>query len=1001
SEDAQLAVRRPDATAAAGCRATGAATAGVPRSAVRADDPFRRWSLQQLLVVPGVQAILPVPLPSALSLALAPARSGCGRDKNDAGAEAVRADGFGSLGGDAVRDRGVAVLVSPAAILILGRPNGAEGKGPAGRVGAGRTGHGLGDVVRRRGGDVWMQDVEEDEKMADEEEAREPEHIEDSDDEWGGVYTQRQCLHPQHGRQWQQQPQDYGRTHQDEEAEEERGGGGGLTALGPVGLGPWRRALILPAEVQPLPPQALLVPGSATTSAAALPSAAAAAPFFAAGAVTGLLLIDPSCDMPQVDARQMQRGRPEQEQKHGHPGGLGSGDDDGRSGVQEAGMAKVLAHMSRQWDAGVQRILEQRATLARMVHLTREAEQLMADAGQQPLPACGSAAARPPSRAALLDPLLDLEKEFLIQPQQRVRSRSAVSTRESAGPPAAGAGRGGGGDGDGDGDGTDMSAAVDKLLDQLLGCGGAGAANGGNVAATVPAAVAARSRSESAPTTIHVPTVAAAGAKAGGGEGGAAASEPQVPDNGSSWSPVLESLTQTRQAGNWVLRAVLRLESGQEAGGGGRFAAVANADGNGRGSGSDNGRSAGDKRPPVASGQQRPPLTPPPPPLQLDDVVLLPYCHSGLGLRSVLGRWEVLDRGSRRVAVEAAVPLGELLALASAAAATATPGGCLDAGSGAEWELDSESRHLRDLQIALGPLPGLFEGPNDDGDDTVYSDGCSSDTDTDIEAACNLDDGGLHDHDENGGIGTRPTHGNSSITSRSTACKARELHLGATVRITARVSSCPYLEDSGGRIGGSTESSSASLLQVRVLDVGRVIVPLHSLLQSGTNGNLAQRQQQQVEGGSKGASKAGVGDIHGGIGSVRQPPLRPATGLLLAPSRSLLLTATTGEAAGPEARMRTGAAPAAAAGGGGGVPSCGSVPCGIGAPQWARSGGMCGDLLERLLLEPGFRTPTEHESTGYASRQSKAEYQDDHLVLLCVHRISGGNEFQRLHHLTA
>ncbi|GIM07349.1 hypothetical protein Vretimale_11495, partial [Volvox reticuliferus] len=741
SEDAQLAVRRPDATAAAGCRATGAATAGVPRSAVRADDPFRRWSLQQLLVVPGVQAILPVPLPSALSLALAPARSGCGRDKNDAGAEAVRADGFGSLGGDAVRDRGVAVLVSPAAILILGRPNGAEGKGPAGRVGAGRTGHGLGDVVRRRGGDVWMQDVEEDEKMADEEEAREPEHIEDSDDEWGGVYTQRQCLHPQHGRQWQQQPQDYGRTHQDEEAEEERGGGGGLTALGPVGLGPWRRALILPAEVQPLPPQALLVPGSATTSAAALPSAAAAAPFFAAGAVTGLLLIDPSCDMPQVDARQMQRGRPEQEQKHGHPGGLGSGDDDGRSGVQEAGMAKVLAHMSRQWDAGVQRILEQRATLARMVHLTREAEQLMADAGQQPLPACGSAAARPPSRAALLDPLLDLEKEFLIQPQQRVRSRSAVSTRESAGPPAAGAGRGGGGDGDGDGDGTDMSAAVDKLLDQLLGCGGAGAANGGNVAATVPAAVAARSRSESAPTTIHVPTVAAAGAKAGGGEGGAAASEPQVPDNGSSWSPVLESLTQTRQAGNWVLRAVLRLESGQEAGGGGRFAAVANADGNGRGSGSDNGRSAGDKRPPVASGQQRPPLTPPPPPLQLDDVVLLPYCHSGLGLRSVLGRWEVLDRGSRRVAVEAAVPLGELLALASAAAATATPGGCLDAGSGAEWELDSESRHLRDLQIALGPLPGLFEGPNDDGDDTVYSDGCSSDTDTDIEAACNLDDG--------------------------------------------------------------------------------------------------------------------------------------------------------------------------------------------------------------------------------------------------------------------
>ncbi|GIL86669.1 hypothetical protein Vretimale_11495 [Volvox reticuliferus] len=611
-----------------------------------------------------------------------------------------------------------------------------------------------------------------------------------------------------------------------------------------------------------------------------------------------------------------------------------------------------------------------------MVHLTREAEQLMADAGQQPLPACGSAAARPPSRAALLDPLLDLEKEFLIQPQQRVRSRSAVSTRESAGPPAAGAGRGGGGDGDGDGDGTDMSAAVDKLLDQLLGCGGAGAANGGNVAATVPAAVAARSRSESAPTTIHVPTVAAAGAKAGGGEGGAAASEPQVPDNGSSWSPVLESLTQTRQAGNWVLRAVLRLESGQEAGGGGRFAAVANADGNGRGSGSDNGRSAGDKRPPVASGQQRPPLTPPPPPLQLDDVVLLPYCHSGLGLRSVLGRWEVLDRGSRRVAVEAAVPLGELLALASAAAATATPGGCLDAGSGAEWELDSESRHLRDLQIALGPLPGLFEGPNDDGDDTVYSDGCSSDTDTDIEAACNLDDGGLHDHDENGGIGTRPTHGNSSITSRSTACKARELHLGATVRITARVSSCPYLEDSGGRIGGSTESSSASLLQVRVLDVGRVIVPLHSLLQSGTNGNLAQRQQQQVEGGSKGASKAGVGDIHGGIGSVRQPPLRPATGLLLAPSRSLLLTATTGEAAGPEARMRTGAAPAAAAGGGGGVPSCGSVPCGIGAPQWARSGGMCGDLLERLLLEPGFRTPTEHESTGVRKSETAEDDED-------------------------
>ncbi|GIL57201.1 hypothetical protein Vafri_12496, partial [Volvox africanus] len=502
---------------------------------------------------------------------------------------------------------------------------------------------------------------------------------EGSDDDWGrGVYTQRQCLHPpperpQHGRQWQQQAQQHGKTRQDEEAEEERGGGGGLTALGPVGLGPWRRALVLPAEVQPLPPQILLTPpGGAANAAATTLSAVATAPPFAAGAVTGLLLMDPSCDTPPLDAQRMQWGCPEQgQQKHGPQEGLGS-PRDGRSGAQEAGMAKMLAHMSRRWDAGVQHALEQRAALGRMVYLTREAEQLIADAGQQLLPAYGSAGARPPAHASLLDPLLDLEKEFRSQPQGRVRSLSAMNKCGAAGPTATGAGRGGDGDGDGNGDSTIVSAAMEKLLDQLFACGGAGPDKGRNIAGGVPAVAAAYSRNELRTATVHGAAMAVTdGAKSSGCEGGAA-SDLRVPDNGFSWLPVLESLTQRRQGGNWVLRAVLRLEGGQEAGAG-SYAAIVNADGNGKGGGSGSDRGVGGMIPPSASGPRHQPPTSPPSLLQLDDVVLIPYCPAGLALSGVRGRWEVLQRRSRRVVVEAAVPLGELLGLSSAAAVTATP----------------------------------------------------------------------------------------------------------------------------------------------------------------------------------------------------------------------------------------------------------------------------------------------------------------------------------------
>ncbi|GIL57199.1 hypothetical protein Vafri_12493, partial [Volvox africanus] len=147
-EDAQLAGRRTEATAVAECQGTAAAAGGgVPLHAVSADGPYFQWSLQQLLVVPGVQTVLPVPLPSALSLALAPAGSGYGRDKIDAGADADRAVRFGASGGDAVRavgDSGVAVLVSPAAILILVGPRGAQEQGPAWRGAAGGVDQGVG-----------------------------------------------------------------------------------------------------------------------------------------------------------------------------------------------------------------------------------------------------------------------------------------------------------------------------------------------------------------------------------------------------------------------------------------------------------------------------------------------------------------------------------------------------------------------------------------------------------------------------------------------------------------------------------------------------------------------------------------------------------------------------------------------------------------------------------------------------------------------------------------
>ncbi|GLI67629.1 hypothetical protein VaNZ11_011877 [Volvox africanus] len=979
TEDAQLAARLTEATAVAECEVTpaaGAAGAGGPRPAVNADGPYFQWSLQQLLIVPGVQAVLPVPLPSALSLALAPGGSGYGI-KNDAGADADCADRLGASGGDAVRavrDSGVAVLVSPAAVLILGGGSrGAQEQGPARRGAAGGADQGVGHQGgRRSSGDVWMRDeevVEEDERMANGEEDWGP--AEGSDDDWGGgVYTQRQCLHPpperrQHGQLWQQQAQ----QRPDEEAEEERGGGGGLTALGPVGLGPWRRVVVLPAEVQPLPPQVLLAPGGGAHAAATKPPAAAAAPRFAAGAVTELLLMDSSCDTPPLDARPMQWGRPEQE--HAQQGGLGS--IDGRSGAQEAGMAKVLAHMSRRWDAGVQHALEQRAALGRMVHLTREAEHLIAAAGQEPLPTYGSAGARPPAHASLLDPLQDLEEEFRSQPQRRARSRSAMSKCGAAGPTATCSGRGG--DGDEDGDNVNVSAAVDKLLDQLLGCGSAGPAKVRNIAGAVPAVAAAYSRSESRTAAMHGAAMAVTdGAKSGGGEGGAA-SDPRMPDNG-SWSPVVESLTQSRQGGNWILRAVLRLEGGQKAGAG-YFAAVAKADGNGKDDGSGSGHGVGGMILPLASGPQHQPPTPPLSPLQLDDVVLLPYCPAGLALSGVRGRWEVLQRRSRQVMVEAAVPLGELLGLASAAAVTATPGGCLDPGFGAERDFDPESHHRRDLQTALGPLPGLFDGPNEDGGDTVYSDECSSDTDNDREDACNHDDLRLHDYAGNGIIGSRPAHGNSSTTRRSTHCKLRELQLGAMLRITARVSGSRTLEDGGGRSGGSTESSSARLLQVRVLDLGRVLVPLDSLLQSATSGSLRQQvQQQQAEGGRKDASTAGAGGSHGSIGAALQPPPGPAMALLLAPSRSLLLIATTEEAAGLKVRMPPGVAPVAAAGGGKGLPSCASASCRTEVPQWTRGQGMCGDLWERLLWAPGFLTRSEHDSAGVPTSEAAEDVED-------------------------
>ncbi|GFR44401.1 hypothetical protein Agub_g5633, partial [Astrephomene gubernaculifera] len=510
------------------------------------------------------------------------------------------------------------------------------------------------------------------------------------------------------------------------------GGGGVYGALGPLQLGPWRTAYLLPAQVEPLPPQVLLPPPPPPDDARRAthqqqrpqhppthsnqppqqPQQQQQQPLqqqghpdalgvvhtsrgFATGAVNGPLLLygtshtangrrtrgggvdnpwvgrqggggygDMATDDEEEGEEDVAGG---QRESHGdgmgdEGGGDGGGGGGEGSATQEAGMTKVLAHMARRWDADTAHALEQRAALGRMLALTQQSEEQIASAGQQALVTRGSAASRPPPSAGLLDPTLDLEGELIRQQQEQLALIRQQQQQQEEGVTAHGpVGRPGP---------PVANAAVERLLDELLGAPPAAARDASAVRQVSSGTTAAGSSPRQPPAS------------------------PQT-DESSFLHLSLDSLTQVRQGGEWVLQVVLRVSDGGDL-------------------------DQGQRRPlpvlavPPYSHPQPPPPTPP---LHLDDAALLLYCTSGGGggggclpLPCVRGRWSVvhdrrwqqrdggqqgqegqqqqggakqwqqdcaqqerqeqqgLQRGQRRsqllVVVEAAVPLADLVALA-------------------------------------------------------------------------------------------------------------------------------------------------------------------------------------------------------------------------------------------------------------------------------------------------------------------------------------------------
>ncbi|EFJ46512.1 hypothetical protein VOLCADRAFT_105498 [Volvox carteri f. nagariensis] len=614
--------------AAAGRKHT-AATAAASMEPSSTTATAACWALQQLLAIPGVHSVLPVSLPSALNIALAPTGS--------------------SRGVGAWCD---AVLVCPAAVVVLETLEG-QLRGVGGADAGWEREERAHDVARHGG--AYLYDNQG--RITRDDVVAQQDALQEEDDDWGSwghMYTQRQRPALQRGYEEQYSSQ-YQHLHQreyqrDRHEHQDLGDGGHPCDEAPAYEGEGS--------------------GCAATAGA---SAAAPSPPFAAGAVTSAVQLDGPLKQARDGVGQPQQ-IPDGELAGGGGAGRGGEGAGTGGGAREAAMVKVLVHMSRRWDADFQHALEQRAALGRMTHLTAQTERLLADAGQRPQPTFGSSGARPPSRAALLDPLMDLEEELRLlqrreeQLQQPGAAPTGVTRASLEGGVAGGA-----------------SAAMDRLLDELLGdeqvpvaaetaaavrgvadrftvmaaSGGSRPGGGSVVASQVmgpAAAAAARTRT--------VPMLPGAGMK-DGGSGGANVNPPetQLTVQDVSWSLVLESITQARHGSDWVLQAVLRLVGGCDD--------VTVDDGSG-----DDGAAGAAFRgtgaaPYLTTTTTNANTTTPAASLcgDLDDVALLVYCPAGLPLGNVRARWSVLQGGRRRVVVEAGVPLGDLLGLAAAAAA--------------------------------------------------------------------------------------------------------------------------------------------------------------------------------------------------------------------------------------------------------------------------------------------------------------------------------------------